>query len=143
MFQRPPDELAEDLELTRTSLQVPVIDFNGVGNKGSPRRKNIVEQVKHASETWGFFQVVNHGIPMNVLEEMLKVLREFHEQDIEAKKEYYTRDPEKMVRFNTNYDLYLSRAANWRAEGHYSPPLSDIPFLLINQSFLKPRSEGG
>ncbi|KAI3523974.1 hypothetical protein L1887_02533 [Cichorium endivia] len=114
IFLRPPDELAEDLELTRTSLRVPAIDLNGVGDKGSPRREKIVEQVKHASETWGFFQVVNHGIPMKVLEEMLKVVRQFHEQDTEAKKDYYTRDPEKMVRFNTNYDLYLSRAANWR-----------------------------
>ncbi|KAI3523972.1 hypothetical protein L1887_02531 [Cichorium endivia] len=114
IFIRPPEELAEDLELTRTSLHVPAIDLNGVGDMGSSRREKIIEEVRHASETWGFFQVVNHGIPMKVLEEMMKGVREFNEQDVEMKKGYYSRDPGRMVKFNTNYDFYMSTAANWR-----------------------------
>ncbi|XP_071726340.1 1-aminocyclopropane-1-carboxylate oxidase homolog 1-like [Rutidosis leptorrhynchoides] len=115
IFIRPPDELAEDLEVTRTSLlQIPAIYLNGVDNKASSRREKIVEQVKQASETWGFFQVVNHGIPIKVLDEVLKGAHEFHEQDVEKKKEYYSRDPERTVKLNTNFDFYLSRAANWR-----------------------------
>ncbi|XP_023748981.1 1-aminocyclopropane-1-carboxylate oxidase homolog 1 [Lactuca sativa] len=115
IFIRPPDELAEDLELTRTSLRVPAIDLNGVDDMvGSSRREKIVEEVRHASEKWGFFQVVNHGIPMKVLEEMMKGVREFNEQDVEMKKGYYSRDPDRMVKFNTNYDFYMSTAANWR-----------------------------
>ncbi|KAF5778924.1 putative deacetoxyvindoline 4-hydroxylase [Helianthus annuus] len=114
IFIRPPDEVAEDLEVSKTSLQVPVIDLHGVGDKGSSKRHNIINEIKHASERWGFFQVVNHGIPTKVLEDMLKGVRGFHEQDVEFKKDYYSRDPERMVKFHTNYDLYLSRAANWR-----------------------------
>ncbi|KAI3695645.1 hypothetical protein L1987_78644 [Smallanthus sonchifolius] len=114
IFIRPPDEVAQDLELGRTSLQVPAIDLHGVGDKGSLRRENIVKEIKHASEKWGFFQVVNHGIPVKVVEDMVKGVREFHEQDVEVKKDYYSRDPQRMVKFNTNYDLYMSRAANWR-----------------------------
>lgn len=114
IFIRPLDELEEDLELTRTSLRVPAIDLNGVGDMGSFRREKIVEEVKHASESWGFFQVVNHGIPMKVLEEMMKGGREFHEQDVEMKKGYYSRDPKRMVKFNTNFDFYMSTSANWR-----------------------------
>uniref|UniRef100_UPI001CB95E8A 1-aminocyclopropane-1-carboxylate oxidase homolog 1-like n=1 Tax=Erigeron canadensis TaxID=72917 RepID=UPI001CB95E8A len=114
IFIRPPDELAEDLELTRTSLQVPAIDLNGHGDKGTTIREKIVEEVKNASEKWGFFQVVNHGIPMKVLEDMLEAVHKFNEQDLETKKKYYTRDPERKVKFNTNFDFYMSRAANWR-----------------------------
>lgn len=77
-------------------------------------RANIVKQVKNASEKWGFFHVVNHGIPVKVLKDMLNGVCQFHEQDIEFKKEYYSRDPERMVRFNTNYDLYLTKSATWR-----------------------------
>ncbi|KAI3707474.1 hypothetical protein L6452_26030 [Arctium lappa] len=114
IFIRPPDEVAEDLALVRTSLRVPAIDLNGVDNKGSSIRGKIVEEIKQASEIWGFFQVINHGIPMKVLQELLNGVREFNEQNVEVKKEYYSRDPERMVKFNTNYDFYMSRAANWR-----------------------------
>ncbi|KVH89637.1 1-aminocyclopropane-1-carboxylate oxidase homolog 1-like [Cynara cardunculus var. scolymus] len=114
IFIRPPDELAEDLELARTSLQVPVIDLMGVDDKGSSPRERIVQEVKQASEEWGFFHVVNHGIPIKVLKEMLTGVSEFNEQDLQVKKQYYSRDPEKLVRFNSNYDLYMSRSANWR-----------------------------
>ncbi|KAL6344214.1 hypothetical protein AAG906_035439 [Vitis piasezkii] len=41
--------------------------------------------------TWGFFNVVNHGIPVSVLEEMMEGVR-FYEQDTEVKKQFYTRD---------------------------------------------------
>ncbi|KAI7753768.1 hypothetical protein M8C21_011687, partial [Ambrosia artemisiifolia] len=42
IFIRPPDEVAEDLELSRSSLQVPVIDLNGVGEKGTNWRDTLV-----------------------------------------------------------------------------------------------------
>ncbi|KAK1395326.1 1-aminocyclopropane-1-carboxylate oxidase-like [Heracleum sosnowskyi] len=111
MFIRPPDKLSEEVDYSRTHLQVPVIDFQGIEN--SDRRKQIVSQVQHASEHWGFFQVVNHGIPLSVLEGMIDGVRLFHEHDFEAKKQLYSLDPKKKVRFFSNYDLYQSQAANW------------------------------
>jgi len=57
--------------------------------------------------------VVNHGIPLKVLDEMLEGVKRFHEAEAEVKKKYYTRASKKMV-FNSNFDLYQARAANWR-----------------------------
>ncbi|MED6197506.1 hypothetical protein PIB30_057048 [Stylosanthes scabra] len=47
------------------------------------------------------------------MDELLDVIREFHEQPSEIKKEWYSRDPKK-VRFYCNGDLFLAKAANWR-----------------------------
>eukprot|EP00257_Ricinus_communis_P009983 XP_002529305.3 uncharacterized protein LOC8276157 [Ricinus communis] len=91
----------------------PRIDLEGV-NKDSILRKEIVDKVRHASETWGFFEVVNHGIPVSVLEEMKEGVKRFHEQDVELKKEFYSRDYTKKVLYNSNFDLYSSPFANWR-----------------------------
>lgn len=55
IFVRLPDELSRELLYSRTHLQVPVIDLQGIGN--SDLRKKIVTQVQQASEQWGFFQV--------------------------------------------------------------------------------------
>jgi len=56
--------------------------------------------------------VVNHGIAISVLEEMLTRIRGFFEQDDEAKKASYTRDCNKKVVYNSNFDLYTGPAAN-------------------------------
>ncbi|KAM7253540.1 hypothetical protein ACFE04_019510 [Oxalis oulophora] len=50
-----------------------------------------------------------------MLEEMINGTHRFYEQDVEAKKEFFSRDIEtKQVRYNSNYDIYYSTAANLR-----------------------------
>jgi len=56
------------------------------------RRKDLIERIRDALEKWGFFQVVNHGIPISVLEGVLGGIKEFFEQDDEIKQAYYTRE---------------------------------------------------
>ncbi|KAL0376756.1 UNVERIFIED_CONTAM: 1-aminocyclopropane-1-carboxylate oxidase1 [Sesamum calycinum] len=97
----------------KVNFTVPVIDLQGVEND-STLHQEIVDRIRHASEMWGFFQVVNHGIPVGVLEEMLRGVRRFNEQDVEVKKQFYTRDVTRKFVFNSNFDLYSAPAANWR-----------------------------
>ncbi|KAH7843455.1 hypothetical protein Vadar_016818 [Vaccinium darrowii] len=123
IFVRPPDELAEEFNRHKNNLQVPVIDLSAI--EGSDKREKVVDEIRIASEEWGFFQVVNHGIPLNVLDEMIGGTRRFHDQDPEVKKSLYTRDRMKKVRFESNYDLYASKSANWRDTLNISMLVSD------------------
>ncbi|KAI7744593.1 hypothetical protein M8C21_001721, partial [Ambrosia artemisiifolia] len=75
---------------------------------------NIGDLIRAASENFGFFQVVNRGIPLSVMHEALQGVRKFHLQDVEFKKRFYTRDASNTVVYNSNIDLYSSPAANWR-----------------------------
>lgn len=92
-------------------IQVPVIDFDGYE---SSRRMEIVNEIRKASETWGFFQMVNHGIPIAVINEMLEGIPRFHEQPKEVKMDLYSRDTKQRVRYYSNGDLLVAKAANWR-----------------------------
>ncbi|KAG6513735.1 1-aminocyclopropane-1-carboxylate oxidase homolog 1-like [Zingiber officinale] len=124
--------------------QIPIVDLKDVQADES-RRKQAVEELMHAATTYGFFQVVNHGIAADVLDSMLRGVTQFHEGPIEVKKQYYTRDLRKKVRFNSNFDLYVSRVANWRDTLSCTmapePPQSeelpdacrDIIFQFVNQ----------
>ncbi|XP_068332012.1 1-aminocyclopropane-1-carboxylate oxidase homolog 1-like [Pyrus communis] len=119
IFHQPPElddhyikNSSSDSEARQFSI--PVIDLQGL-ELGSPTKRNeIVAKVGEASETWGFFQIVNHGIPVDVLEEIKDGVRGFFEQDTQVKKELYTRDPLKPLVYNSNFDLYSAPATNWR-----------------------------
>ncbi|GAA0158916.1 oxidoreductase [Lithospermum erythrorhizon] len=124
IFIRPPEELVEELNTIMSDLQVPVIDLGATETEN--QRKKIVDQLGQASEEWGFFQVVNHGIPVSVLDEMISSIRLFHEQDVEMKKELYSRDRLRKVRYESNLDLYRSTSANWRDTLNISMVISDI-----------------
>jgi hypothetical protein len=92
---------------------IPVIDIGGVF-EDQALHGEIVKKLRNACENWGFFQVVNYGISVRVMEDMLEGIRRFHEQDEDMKRPFYTRDSSKNVVYNSNYDLYESEAALWK-----------------------------
>nr|XP_004236794.1 1-aminocyclopropane-1-carboxylate oxidase homolog 1 [Solanum lycopersicum] len=95
------------------SVQIPVIDLKDMNGDDFQRRR-VVEEVGEACKSWGFFQVVNHGVPQHVMDEMIGGIRCFHEQPNDIKEEFYSMDPMKKVMFNSNFDLYQAKVANWR-----------------------------
>lgn len=111
----PPENLSNDSRPPHNAshnFRVPVIDLGG--HEDCVRRAEIVREIREASETWGFFQMVNHGVPDAVLNDMLEGVRQFHEQPKEMKMEWYSRDRQRRVRYYCNGDLLVSKTANWR-----------------------------
>ncbi|KAK7318928.1 hypothetical protein RJT34_03636 [Clitoria ternatea] len=96
-----------------SNLSVPIIDLKDIGTNSS-LRVQVVDQIKSACKEWGFFQLVNHGIHVEVLDEMICGIRRFHEQDGEVRKTFYTRDSNKKVTYFSNGTLYNDPAATWR-----------------------------
>ncbi|XP_031377516.1 1-aminocyclopropane-1-carboxylate oxidase homolog 1-like isoform X2 [Punica granatum] len=93
---------------------IPVIDFEGVHSRPT-QRSEIVQAILDASKRWGFFQVINHGIPTSLLDGMIQGIRSFHEQDSEVKRDFYTRDiNQRKVIYLSNFDLYQAPVTNWR-----------------------------
>ncbi|KAG4952535.1 hypothetical protein AAZX31_16G174400 [Glycine max] len=114
IFVRPPEDLAAADPVSGNpagaQFTIPIIDLDGLTGE----RSGVVAGVRRAAETVGFFQVVNHGIPVKVLEETMAAVHEFHELPQELKAEYYSREQMKKVKYGSNFDLYQSKYANWR-----------------------------
>lgn len=108
-----PSRIEDSTIHSNKKFSFPIIDLDGI-KENSIKRKNIVQEVGQASETWGFFQVINHGIPSHLLEEMKDGVLSFFEQDTEEKKQWYTRDLTKVFTFNSNFDLFGAPVTNWR-----------------------------
>ncbi|XP_038877346.1 1-aminocyclopropane-1-carboxylate oxidase homolog 1-like [Benincasa hispida] len=127
IFYRPPENYDSDNVSGETQIHIPVIDLDQI-NKNSLKRKYTIDRVREASEKLGFFQLINHGIPVDVLEEMKDAVRRFHEQEAESRKQYYTRDLTKPLIYNSNFDLYSAATTNWRDTfGYISAPNSHNP----------------
>lgn len=69
-------------------LEIPVVDL------AEPDRDRVVQAVVKAGQEWGIFQVVNHGIPVDVIKELQRVGKEFFELIPQEEKEAYAMKPE-------------------------------------------------
>ncbi|XP_043696033.1 1-aminocyclopropane-1-carboxylate oxidase homolog 1-like [Telopea speciosissima] len=113
-FIHPPDSLTA----TTTAIAapppanpIPIIDLSGFD---SDRRSIIIDQIRDASRSLGFFQVTNHGIPSEVLDRTITAIKAFNEQPTEIKALHYNREIGRSALFSSNFDLYRSKAATWR-----------------------------
>ena len=98
---------------SHTKLSIPIIDLKDI-HSNPALHTQVMGKIRSACHEWGFFQVINHGIPISVLDEMIDGIRRFHEQDTEARKEFYTRDSKKKVVYFSNLGLHSGNPVNWR-----------------------------
>lgn len=68
------------------SLVVPVIDLSGWPNGDAAQRRTIAAELDAACRTVGFLQVVGHGIPPAVIDEMQRATAEFFGQPESVKR---------------------------------------------------------
>ncbi|KAL9411080.1 hypothetical protein AB3S75_044792 [Citrus x aurantiifolia] len=94
-------------------ISIPIIDLQRI-HKDSSLRSQVIDQIRSACEEWGFFQVINHGIPTSILDQAIDGIRRFFEQDIEVKQKYYSRDYSKKIKYCSNLNLYSAPTLFWK-----------------------------
>nr|CAB3490219.1 unnamed protein product [Digitaria exilis] len=93
------------------SATLPVIDLAMADHEA------LVTAIGLAASEWGFFQVINHGVPAEVVSGTVDGTKAFHESaggEGTEKARLYTRDLARKVKYNCNHDLYKSKVASWR-----------------------------
>ncbi|GAB4826100.1 Protein DOWNY MILDEW RESISTANCE 6 [Ancistrocladus abbreviatus] len=87
---------------------VPVVDL------GCDDKAQINQQIGDACRNYGFFQVVNHGVSKEAVEEMLRVAEDFFKLPVEEKLKLYSDDPSKTIRLSTSFNVKKEEVHNWR-----------------------------
>uniref|UniRef100_A0A0E0DAW4 Fe2OG dioxygenase domain-containing protein n=1 Tax=Oryza meridionalis TaxID=40149 RepID=A0A0E0DAW4_9ORYZ len=109
----PPPPPSSSQESPPLPPSIPVVDLGGAGGD----REAVVAAIRRAAVEWGFFQVTGHGVPAVVAGAAVAAARAFHESgggEGTDKARLYSRDPARAAKYNCNFDLYQSPAANWR-----------------------------
>nr|BAC10995.1 flavonol synthase [Nierembergia sp. NB17] len=95
-YIRSENEQPATTTLHGVELQVPVIDLapRVVGDEQHDHDDvEVVKQIADASKEWGIFQVINHGIPNDVIADLQKVGKEFFENVPQEEKELIAKTP--------------------------------------------------
>ncbi|KAF3628454.1 protein DOWNY MILDEW RESISTANCE 6 [Capsicum chacoense] len=98
----------------RLSEVVDCEDFIPVIDMSCTDRNIIVHQIGQACLLYGFFQVINHDVPKEVIEGMLGVAHEFFKLPVEEKMKLYSDDPSKTMRLSTSFNVKKETVHNWR-----------------------------
>ncbi|KAH7517924.1 protein DMR6-LIKE OXYGENASE 2 [Ziziphus jujuba] len=98
---------------------IPLIDLSGAISNSSPETlKKVAREVGNACKEWGFFQVINHGVPAETLKKLESARNKFFSLPLEEKRKvrraetnflgYYEHEFTKNVRdWNEHYDISL------------------------------------
>lgn len=92
IFHHSPHVTVANPTIPSSTVVIPTIDLGGGMFESPVTRENVVAEVRDAVEKFGFFQVIKHGIPLDVMEKMKEGTRGFHEHDTEVKRRFYSRD---------------------------------------------------
>uniref|UniRef100_A0A6N2LR36 Fe2OG dioxygenase domain-containing protein n=1 Tax=Salix viminalis TaxID=40686 RepID=A0A6N2LR36_SALVM len=79
----------DHLEVTSVpEASIPVIDYSLLISGTPGQRSKIVHELGRACQDWGFFMVINHGVPQKLLSSILDGCRGFFDLEEEEKQEF-------------------------------------------------------
>lgn len=88
---------------------IPIIDMSDLGD---PKMEKLICD---AAEKWGFFQIINHGVPPEVLDDVKAATHRFFESSSEEKRKYLKKNsPTNHVRYGTSFVPELEQTLEWK-----------------------------
>ncbi|GMY26314.1 protein DMR6-LIKE OXYGENASE 1-like [Fagus crenata] len=94
-----PEEKRPILSEVFPLASIPIIDLNDqdIDDDGQGS-SSLVSKISQACEEYGFFQIINHGVPKELCQRVLAVVTEFFQSPPEERAQFLTTDHTKQVR---------------------------------------------
>lgn len=108
-----PDCSSDQLVLEQD--HIPVIDLCGRQQLSSDQeRLQITQEIGRACEEWGFLQVVNHGVPQDLLDRMRAACHKFFGQSAEERFRFRSQNVEDGVAYSTSFNPGQEKVRDWK-----------------------------
>ncbi|XP_059448280.1 2-oxoglutarate-dependent dioxygenase 19-like [Corylus avellana] len=93
---------------------IPIIDFFLLTSGTPDQRSKTIHQLGKACQDWGFFMVINHGVPESLMKAMTDVCGEFFNLTEEEKREYGGKHVLDSIRCGTSINASVDKVLFWR-----------------------------
>ncbi|XP_072980685.1 protein DMR6-LIKE OXYGENASE 1-like isoform X2 [Typha angustifolia] len=110
-YIRPISDRPNLLDVEFSNAQIPLVDLQDLLG---PDRSRVVEAIGLACQNGGFFQVKNHGIPEAMIDDVLRVSKEFFQLPVSERLKNYSDDPMKTTRLSTSFNVRTEKVRSWR-----------------------------
>ncbi|TXG66762.1 hypothetical protein EZV62_008037 [Acer yangbiense] len=104
--------------------------------------KEVVLEIGEACKTWGFFHVINHGVPLELLNRIKKTSKEFFDLPLKEKK-LAKRDDVNPLGYHDSWSNDRYESAEHRVVVNSEKERFSIPFFFLHAHYvmLKPIEE--
>nr|XP_043622447.1 scopoletin 8-hydroxylase isoform X2 [Erigeron canadensis] len=110
-YIQPPNDriINQNAAASLGSMAIDLSELDGANHD------QVVKAIAHAAETLGFFQVVNHGVPLELLESLKDAAHQFFNQPSEKKAVYLKGvSPSPLVKYGTSFVPEKEKALEWK-----------------------------
>lgn len=97
-----------DTSKIEPEASIPIIDFSEWDHP------DVAQAIFEASKRWGFFQIVNHGVPSKVLTDLEAAVHRFFNLPTEEKRNYLKDSPAESVRLATSFSPRAEQVLEWK-----------------------------
>ncbi|KAJ0026300.1 hypothetical protein Pint_09065 [Pistacia integerrima] len=122
---------------------IPVIDFSLLTSSSPEVRSIIINDLREACQKWGFFKVINHGVPEILMKEMMEECKNFFDLTEEEKGEFEGKHVLDPIRSGTSFNASVEKVFCWRdflkvfVHPQFHSPTKPCGFREISEEYCK------
>ncbi|CAA0817839.1 Feruloyl CoA ortho-hydroxylase 1 [Striga hermonthica] len=107
-FVQPPSERLDGIKVAE-GKSIPVIDVSDWENP------SVAHSICEAATKWGFFQIFNHGIPVEVLDDVIQCAHDFFELPVDERMKYLPENsPTETVTLKSSFSARVDDYMDWK-----------------------------
>ncbi|XVF64843.1 hypothetical protein PTKIN_Ptkin09bG0199100 [Pterospermum kingtungense] len=122
---------------------IPTIDFSLLTSRDPYQRSEVITELGNACLEWGFFMVINHGVPETLRDEVIRKTESFFDLTKEEKRQYTGKKLFDPIRYGTSFNPEVDKTLLWRdylklhVHPHFNAPNKPFGFSKILQEYCK------
>ncbi|CAK9133711.1 unnamed protein product [Ilex paraguariensis] len=103
-----------EADVLEEEVSIPIIDFSLLTSAIPEQRFKAIQDLDKACQDWGFFMVVNHGVPESLLKGIINASTEFFNLPEEEKKEFAGKNISDPIRCGSTLSTSNGKKFLWR-----------------------------